>query len=146
MKNEIPLVQLSHGKAGSEFMFHTLLLTTSYPIFCFCFCVGGGGSVIGSGSVPEQGVISKEESRGAISFSEDDDITRIFAEINFIYAEVKLHFVTCKIVRNLKTCFAFFDFIIFKIPTIPTKSRGYNMNIFITEFGSPFTRRGCPTA
>ncbi|XP_066929818.1 cilia- and flagella-associated protein 46-like [Clytia hemisphaerica] len=35
----------------------------------------------------EAGVITKEEMRGRTQFSEQDDITRIFAEINFIYAE-----------------------------------------------------------
>lgn len=65
--------------------------------------VGGGGSVVGSSSsAPEQGVISKEESRGAISFSEDDDITRIFAEINFIYAEVRQHTVSFNKIQTLK--------------------------------------------
>ena len=36
----------------------------------------------------ETGVITKEEMKGMTHFSEQDDITRIFAEINFIYAEV----------------------------------------------------------
>ena len=34
-------------------------------------------------------IISKEELRGTDVFSEEDDIVRIFAEINFIYAEVR---------------------------------------------------------
>lgn len=68
--------------------------------------------MIGSSSVTDQGVISKEELRGAISFSEDDDITRIFAEINFIYAEVRainvlfgimfLTFGICYIIKRLQ--------------------------------------------
>ena len=48
------------------------------------------GSIIGGAPTTERGVISKDELNGGVSFSENDDITRIFAEINFIYAEVSL--------------------------------------------------------
>lgn len=36
----------------------------------------------------EQGAISKDELAGIQKFSDSDDIIRLFAEVNFIYAEV----------------------------------------------------------
>lgn len=52
-----------------------------------------GGSSTPTNSIVEQGVISREELAGMEKFSDNDDIIRLFAEVNFIYAEVSVFLV-----------------------------------------------------